>query len=79
MTDLCEGCNKPQPREFCWENRVTCDFPPRYLSQQDIWNWIRGLEVDLHWYVNAYEEVYEALTDLQERVDKLEGAKQQTP
>lgn len=36
MTDLCTGCHKPAPRDWCWEGRHTgCPLvkPPRWATE----------------------------------------------
>jgi hypothetical protein len=36
---MCEGCNKPKPREWCWDGRTSgCPFlmPPRYPGTASI-------------------------------------------
>lgn len=37
---ICAECNRPEPREFCWDGmRLDCPFrrPPRHLSVDDLW------------------------------------------
>jgi len=55
----CPRCQKPEPREYCWEGlNLKCPFPPRGLTKRDLWDQIRALDervkhLEPHFYISS--------------------------